>query len=54
MSGLVTIELTRSIELARSVERGRSVYFECGCAPRTVLQRVSARINPWADPHDCF
>jgi len=54
MSGLVTIELTRSVELARSVERARSVHIDCGCAPRTMFRRVSAMINPWADPHGCI
>jgi hypothetical protein len=53
MSGLVTIELTRSVELARSVERARSFYGESDCSNRTVLQRVSAMVNPWAARHDC-
>jgi hypothetical protein len=54
MSGLVTIELTRSIELARSVERARSYYDESECSNRTVLQRVSAMLNPWSARNDCI
>jgi hypothetical protein len=53
MSGFVTIELTRSIELARSIERERSYYDESECSNRTVLQRVSAMLNPWSARNDC-
>ena len=52
-SGLVTIELTRSVELARPFERKRSFYAECGCTNRTTLQRVSAMLSAWSDRHDC-
>ena len=48
MSGLVTIEL------ARSVERARSYYDESECSYRTVLQRVSAMLNPWSARNDCI
>jgi hypothetical protein len=54
MSGFVTIELTRAVELQRSIERQRSYYDESECLKRTVMQRVSAMVNPWAARNDCI
>jgi hypothetical protein len=54
MSGFVTIELTRSAELVRAVERQRSFYDESECSKRTVLQRLSAMVNPWSARNDCI
>jgi hypothetical protein len=54
MTGFVTIELTRAVELARSIERQRSFYDESECSKRTVIQRVSAMVNPWAARNDCI
>jgi hypothetical protein len=54
MTGFVTIELTRAVELARSVERQRIFYDESECSKRTVLQRVSAMVNPWSARNDCI
>jgi hypothetical protein len=54
MSGFVTIELTRAVELQRSLERQRCYYDESECSKRTMLQRVSAVVNPWAARNDCI
>ena len=54
MTGFVTIELTRAVELARSIERQRSYYDESDCSKRSVMQRVSAMVNPWAARNDCI
>jgi hypothetical protein len=54
MSGFVTIELTRAVELQRSIERQRCYYDESECSKRTLLQRVSAMVNPWAARNDCI
>lgn len=54
MSGFVTIGLTRAVELQRSIERQRCYYDEFECSKRTVLQRVSAVVNPWAARNDCI
>ncbi|MFZ0918799.1 MAG: hypothetical protein WB807_07725 [Candidatus Dormiibacterota bacterium] len=54
MSGFVTIELTRAAELVHSIERQRNFYDESECPKRTVLQRVSAVVNPWSARNDCI
>ena len=54
MSGFITIELTRAAELVRAIERRRSFYDESPCSQRTVLQRVSAIVNPWSPRNDCI